>query len=489
MATLRYERVGQKTQESKQGAPIFDGTPSGFYEWEFRVMTRFHSTEDSEKWKLASKLCEGLTGESLKVAMSLGMKNLSQDDGVPKLVEALKLHLFPMASAEARELFKAGQRPGVLSRQAGEPIISYISRRKILYDLLKLLDPKLGIPSTLRGELLLDHANLTQAEKLMVMTSTFNSLEFDVISEALVKQHAISHSLRSNKTQHRKGKGKGWARSYYGVEDWSGCDESMYQYDETEAYFTDAGESNWQEDELYAWYADDSWDMTWESAEASWYPETAWYGEDSSWYERSCQDRYEEIVDEYFSESKDAEQIAMEMQSAYLAGEHDETEPAVTYKRKGKSPSGGYSKGYNKGKGTRFGKHKGKGYSKGAGKKGYKSRPGDLSLEDCRKRLEELKKKTKCQACGQIGHWAGDNVCPKKKAMAHLAVHTPGERDEGLMLPMPHDDDGQSLMAVTRTVRKPERASTKSSVQHIDSDQNIDQTLRGNTNIESCPKI
>jgi hypothetical protein len=389
-------------------------------------------------------------------------------------------------------LFKAGQRPGVLSRQAGEPIISYISRRKRWYDLLKQLDPKLEIPSTLRGELLLDHANLTQAEKLMVMTSTFNSLEFDVISEALVKQHAISHSLRSNETQHRKGKGKGWARSYYGAEDWTGCDESMYQRDETEAYFTEACENDWQEDESYAWYADDQWDMTWESAEASWYPETAWYGEaslyperawygeDSSWNEGSCQDRYEEIVDNYFSEAKDAEQIAMEVQSAYLAGEHNGTEPAVTYKGTGKSPSKGYGKGYSKGKGKGFGKHKGKGYSKGAGKKGYKSRPGDLSLEDRRKRLEELKKKTKCQACGQIGHWAGDNVCPKKKAIANLAVHTPGKCDDGLMLPMSHDEDSRSLMAVRRTVsKKPERASSKSSVQHIDSDHNIDVMSSG----------
>ena len=123
----------------------------------------------------------------------------------------------------------------------------------------------------------------------------------------------------------------------------------MYQRDETEAYFTEAGENDWQEDESYAWYADDQWDMTWESAEASWYPETAWYGEaswypetawygeDSSWNEGSCQDRSEEIVDDYFSEAKDAEQIAMEVQSAYLAGENNGTEPAVTYtKEKGR---------------------------------------------------------------------------------------------------------------------------------------------------------
>ena len=94
LATLRYERAAPKTNESKQGIPIFDGTPSGFYEWEFRSMTRYHATEEEDRWKLASKLCEGLTGESLKVAMSLGIDKLAQKDGVLKLVEALRLHMF-----------------------------------------------------------------------------------------------------------------------------------------------------------------------------------------------------------------------------------------------------------------------------------------------------------------------------------------------------------------------------------------------------------
>jgi hypothetical protein len=48
--------VGKKSQESKQGAPVYDGTPAGFFEWEFRVMARYHATDDDdEKWKLASK--------------------------------------------------------------------------------------------------------------------------------------------------------------------------------------------------------------------------------------------------------------------------------------------------------------------------------------------------------------------------------------------------------------------------------------------------
>jgi hypothetical protein len=71
-------------------------------------------------------------------------------------------------------------------------------------------------------------------------------------------------------------------------------------------------------------------------------------------------------------------------------------------------------------------------------------------------------------------------VCPKKKAIANLAVHTPGKCDDGLMLPMSHDEDSRSLMAVRRTVsKKPERASSKSSVQHIDSDHNIDVMSSG----------
>ena len=296
-----------------------------------------------------------------------------------------------MATAEARELFKAGQRPGILSRQAGEPFISNISRRRRWYELLKQLDPKPEIQNTLRGELLLDHAKLTQSEKLMIMASTFNNLEFDTVAEALVKRHALA-SLKSPDTQHKKGKGKGWARSYYGAgEDWNGWYESMPQYDEPETYFSTKDE-NWQGDDLYAWYAgaENSWDMSWESAEASWYPETAWYGDDSSWNEGPCQDQYEEMAEDYIDETKDAEQVAMEMQAAYLAGE-ESGDMTTAFKGKGK-PHPKEKARATKEKDLEKPKAKGKGYGKGPGKKGYKSRPGELSLEDRRKKLEELKK-------------------------------------------------------------------------------------------------
>jgi hypothetical protein len=88
--------------------------------------------------------------------------------------EALREHIFPLGCAEARELFKAGLRPGILSKQSGETMISYISRRRRWYDMPRNLDKAIQLSDQVRGDLLLDHANLSLNEKLMIMTSTFN---------------------------------------------------------------------------------------------------------------------------------------------------------------------------------------------------------------------------------------------------------------------------------------------------------------------------
>ena len=78
-------------------------------------------------------------------------------------------------------------------------------------------------------------------------------------------------------------------------------------------------------------------------------------------------------------------------------GEQDETEVAVV----------AWQRFNDKGKG----KSKGKGKIKGKGKGKYKG--NNLSLEERKKRLAELKSRTNCQACGARGHWAGDDICPK----------------------------------------------------------------------------
>ena len=46
---------------------------------------------------------------------------------------------------------------------------------------------------------------------------------------------------------------------------------------------------------------------------------------------------------------------------------------------------------------------------KGKGKGKYPVRPSNLTIEDRRKKLQDLKAKTECKDCGRKGNWKGDN--------------------------------------------------------------------------------
>ena len=66
-STLRFERSGTRTQETKSGVPVYDGSASGFFEWEFRTLLKLQAcADDEERKKLGARVCEGLTGEAGK---------------------------------------------------------------------------------------------------------------------------------------------------------------------------------------------------------------------------------------------------------------------------------------------------------------------------------------------------------------------------------------------------------------------------------------
>jgi hypothetical protein len=92
-------------------------------------------------------------------------------------------------------------------------------------------------------------------------------------------------------------------------------------------------------------------------------------------------------------------------------------------------------------------KGKGKGKPKGKGK----VIRSNLSIEQCRKRLSEIKAKSKCLRCGAYGHWAGDPICKfpgakgntggkdskppsNPKPTAHFADFLDSSSDEGIFL-------------------------------------------------------
>ena len=84
----------------------------------------------------------------------------------------------------------------------------------------------------------------------------------------------------------------------------------------------------------------------------------------------------------------------------------------VAYSAMGKSR--GRGKGKSKGKQKSFGKFRSKSSRPGVKGKG-KSKP---SLAERKQRLIALKKRTRCQDCGEIGHWKGDAECRKKAQFA-----------------------------------------------------------------------
>ena len=401
-------------------------------------MTRYHGADDEDKWKLGSRVVEGLSGEALKVAMTFGFTRLTERDAVPKLIEEIRGHIFPMSTAEARELYRAGQRPGVLSRQSGEPMISYVQRRRRWWELLRRLDPKLSMSNTMLGEMLLDHSGLSHNERLMIMTSTFNNLEFDNVAEALIKQHALNNVAKDEGSSgQRKGKGKGKWRPRAYLASYDGEDDAgEYHNSEIWAYYGQDEDwqgtwDDWIEDPSNAWFANDGQDDWWNE-----YPDgyddweyTANLAPENSWHEGYGADdlTYEDIAMGYLSQDNNADddELADRMQTAFLAGK------------------GGKS-GRFKGKGKfRFGKGKGKGFKEkfkgGKGKKGNPFGGGNLSLEDRRKRLQEFKSRTRCQACGQKGHWAGDKECPKASANLATMIDVAGDSsgDDGVSLSSP----------------------------------------------------
>ena len=112
--------------------------------------------------EMAQKVLEGLREEAFELARDIGVDVLAQPGGLRKFVEKLRDVVFPRASEEARELFKAGQKPGSLTRQNQESMLSYVSRRRRWWKLLKTLDGSIELSEPMRVELLLELSGLSR---------------------------------------------------------------------------------------------------------------------------------------------------------------------------------------------------------------------------------------------------------------------------------------------------------------------------------------
>ena len=202
--------------ETKQGTPMYDGTSATLHQWEFRTSLRAKAVEEGQEAREASRVIEALRGDALQCAMDVDLDKLTAKDGLKVLIEAMRAMVFPTKRQEAKELYSQGHREGgQLSKQAGESMLSYISRRRRWWKLVNEMDSSIQLSEEIRGDLLLEASGLSKNEKLMVLTSTSNDCSFEKIAVALMEQHGKEVSAsrpeqRSSKASSGKGNFSRW---------------------------------------------------------------------------------------------------------------------------------------------------------------------------------------------------------------------------------------------------------------------------------------
>jgi hypothetical protein len=95
-------------EEARNGAVIYANQPDKFHEWEFKVRMRAASSKKDDIPQTMAKIVDGLRGEALEVARSVGAATLLSEVGADKIIEAIKARMFPIARTEARELLQQG---------------------------------------------------------------------------------------------------------------------------------------------------------------------------------------------------------------------------------------------------------------------------------------------------------------------------------------------------------------------------------------------
>ena len=363
-ALLRYNTFAAEddagtSTEGKFGVPRFGGEPTRLAEYTFRVQARMHkekgmSKEEKELGPLGLRLVEGLTGTALRLAQTMSFEDLATDDGAEKLLGSLEKQLKPKRLQQARELYAAGAAThGILSRQSGEPMSSYVLRRKTWCRCLLDCSTEMALPDMVLAEQLLASASISHDHQLLVRTALKTDVTFEAVAEELVAQHGRLHEREKRGPSkgghpHRHGHpGKSWS----GGRPW----KPTYYVDELPDGSLEHSEDAPDEGEAEVFLAEDEMDVLDERI--------GYFVEDGI-------DLEDPDVAEY------AADVLQPEQEAYFA-------------RKG---AAGKGKGFRQPPARQF------------------QVTGSLSLEERRAKVAALKARTTCRRCGAPGHWSGDPV-------------------------------------------------------------------------------
>ncbi len=162
--SLRFrDKYNNRLDETRQGFFAYAGEPHLFHEWVFRTEMRMAASKDEDVAQTVARIVDALKGDALTVAMSIGRAELLTKGGHAKLIEAMRHRVFPLAGTEARDLLQQGlTKSGPMSRATGESMVSYTTRRRRWWELLKSMDPSIEMSDTMLGHLMIESASISQ---------------------------------------------------------------------------------------------------------------------------------------------------------------------------------------------------------------------------------------------------------------------------------------------------------------------------------------
>ena len=395
--------------ETRAGMPIYSGTAHGLAEWSFKVRNRARvlavmQDEEQKAVKLAtliSQVIEGLTDDALKVAMDMNEQQLSNDNAVETLITSMESYVSQFKKFEARELYKIGSKTsGPLTRQHGEPMRSYVTRRKRWYTRLRLLDSGITVSEPLLVEQLLDCAMLTEEQKLSLRTITSNSEVFDTVAENMRKLFHDVEKKESKKqdlstSMRRGGQRPRNANTFrsLGRKGWQS--RSSGGGFRPRAHVAEAVQSD---EEVPA--PPCAWTVVESQPDAS--SDQAEDDEEDNIYSYNvvtciAPDDFECIED----------QIAMDVVVAYLAAGADVEEPEhaeMIAEQFDTQLTAFYGREDARARGVKVARNI------------HDFRPrSEMSIEDRKAALAKAKANSRCKKCGKKGHWKGDPQCGKEQ--------------------------------------------------------------------------
>ena len=159
------DRSSPGNQNTTQaGIPLCGGTAADFPEWAFRVQAKHNSFEDrddqyAQRREMSANTLDSLYGDALRTVMDLGFEKIVHKDGIPLMIKEIQHSIEGKKLLESKDFYREGAKlQGPLARQRGEPIHSYVSRRRRWYTRLTGMDPDYQLPDKLLTDMLLENS-------------------------------------------------------------------------------------------------------------------------------------------------------------------------------------------------------------------------------------------------------------------------------------------------------------------------------------------